>query len=84
VNEKQTPTMAARMCIIFVRGYQVTFGQLMGGHCRFHPTCSEYSIAALREHGAIRGSLLTIRRLLRCHPWGDIGFDPVPPKHKEV
>jgi putative membrane protein insertion efficiency factor len=76
--------MGARLCIFFVRGYQVTFGQLMGGHCRFHPTCSEYSIAALREHGAVRGLWLTFRRLLRCHPWGGVGFDPVPSRRKEI
>ncbi|HEX4866711.1 MAG TPA: membrane protein insertion efficiency factor YidD [Acidimicrobiales bacterium] len=46
--------------------------------CRFTPTCSAYGIEALETHGALRGSMLTIRRLARCHPWGPFGFDPVP------
>jgi len=46
--------------------------------CRFTPTCSAYGIEAVEAHGALRGSLLTIRRLARCHPWGPFGFDPVP------
>lgn len=50
----------------------------MGGHCRFHPTCSLYAIEAYRTHGVLRGSYLTARRLLRCHPLGGSGFDPVP------
>lgn len=47
--------------------------------CRFHPTCSGYALEALRVHGALRGSFLTVRRLLRCHPLCEPGFDPVPP-----
>ena len=66
---------------MLVRLYQVTLGFFMGGHCRFHPTCSEYSIEALRVHGALRGSWLTLRRLLRCQPFGGAGYDPVPPRN---
>jgi hypothetical protein len=54
---------------------------LMSGRpspCRFTPTCSSYAIEALETHGALRGGVLTIRRLARCHPWGRYGFDPVP------
>ena len=46
--------------------------------CRFSPTCSQYALEALKRHGAFKGSWLTARRLLRCHPWGGSGFDPVP------
>lgn len=46
--------------------------------CRFHPTCSSYALEALRVHGALRGSWLVLRRLLRCHPFCEPGFDPVP------
>lgn len=46
--------------------------------CRFTPTCSEYAIEALRKHGPFRGSWLAVRRILRCHPWGGSGYDPVP------
>ena len=66
--------------ILLVRLYQVTLGPLMGGHCRFQPTCSNYAIEALTTHGALRGTWLTIRRLLCCHPFGGGGYDPVPPK----
>ena len=71
-------SLAARPLILLVRLYQVTLGLVMGGHCRFHPSCSNYSIEALRVHGALRGSWLTLRRILRCHPFGGHGFDPVP------
>jgi uncharacterized protein len=72
------PSIAARPLILLVRCYQVTLGPLMGGHCRFQPTCSHYAIDALREHGALRGGWLAMRRLLRCHPFGGCGYDPVP------
>ena len=48
--------------------------------CRYWPTCSSYALEALEEHGASRGSWLTVRRILRCHPWGGSGVDPVPPR----
>jgi hypothetical protein len=47
--------------------------------CRFQPSCSEFALEALRRHGAVRGTWLTVRRLLRCHPFCEAGFDPVPP-----
>ena len=71
---------AAWPLILLVRLYQVTLGPVMGGHCRFQPTCSNYAIETLTAHGAVRGTWLTIRRLLRCHPFGGGGYDPVPPK----
>jgi uncharacterized protein len=46
--------------------------------CRYVPTCSMYALDALEQHGALRGGWLTVRRLFRCHPWGDHGWDPVP------
>ena len=49
--------------------------------CRFSPTCSQYTLDAVRTHGAVRGVWLGTRRLCRCHPWGGCGHDPVPPKH---
>ena len=50
-----------------------------GCGCRFHPSCSVYTLEALKTHGSVRGSLLSLRRISKCHPWGDGGFDPVPP-----
>jgi len=68
----------ARMLIVLVRGYQLLISPMLGPRCRFHPTCSQYAIEALRVHGAIRGSWLALRRLLRCHPLHAGGHDPVP------
>jgi putative membrane protein insertion efficiency factor len=72
------PSLAARPLILLVRAYQVVLGPLLGGHCRFSPSCSHYSIEALTRHGAVRGTWLTVRRVARCHPWGGGGDDPVP------
>jgi len=63
--------------------YRHSLSMFMGRHCRFLPTCSAYADEALRLHGPIKGSLLALKRLSRCHPWGGYGFDPVPPKTKE-
>ena len=62
-----------------VRLYQMTLSPLIGPCCRFHPTCSNYCIEAIRVHGPFYGSWLTFRRLLRCRPFGPSGEDPVPP-----
>jgi putative membrane protein insertion efficiency factor len=74
------------LLVLCVRAYQrcvspvlsAVFGPL-GMGCRFHPTCSQYALEALRLHGACRGAWLTLKRLARCHPWGGHGDDPVPP-----
>lgn len=58
--------------------YRVLISPLLGVNCRFEPSCSEYALQALKEHGVWRGSLLTFKRISRCHPWGDSGYDPVP------
>lgn len=63
-----------------VRAYQVALSPLMGGCCRFEPSCSNYMLEALDVHGAAKGTLLGLWRLLRCHPFGKHGYDPVPPK----
>ena len=63
-----------------VRGYQVFLSPLFGGRCRYVPSCSQYAIEALRVHGAVRGAALAAWRVLRCHPWGGHGYDPVPPR----
>ena len=58
--------------------YRAAISPFLPPSCRFTPTCSQYALEALRKHGPIRGSWLTLRRLLRCHPWGGSGYDPVP------
>lgn len=61
-----------------IRVYQVTLSGLLAGNCRFEPSCSMYGEEALRRHGALRGTWLTARRLVRCRPGGGYGYDPVP------
>lgn len=61
-----------------VWAYRLTLSPMLGGQCRYEPTCSRYALEALRTHGAWRGSLLTVRRLARCHPFVRGGYDPVP------
>ncbi|MGC9269767.1 membrane protein insertion efficiency factor YidD [Acidiphilium sp.] len=62
-----------------VRAYQLLASPLLGGQCRFYPSCSAYAMEALAMHGAARGSLLAAKRIFRCHPWHPGGIDPVPP-----
>ncbi len=66
--------------ILLVRFYQLSISPLLPNSCRFTPTCSLYTIHALKEHGVIKGLALGIYRIARCNPWGGHGFDPVPGK----
>ena len=66
------------LLILFVRAYQVALSPLFRGCCRFEPSCSNYAIEALRVHGAFKGTVLAVWRVLRCHPFGAHGYDPVP------
>ena len=70
--------MIRRVLILLVRGWQIGPSAVMLPTCRFAPSCSAYAIEALERHGAFRGGWLTLKRLLRCHPWGGSGYDPVP------
>jgi putative membrane protein insertion efficiency factor len=67
-----------RLLILGVRAYQVGIGPLLPASCRYYPSCSAYAIEALERHGALRGSWLSVRRILRCHPFHAGGYDPVP------
>ncbi len=63
-----------------IRGYQLLIVPVMpAGGCRFHPSCSAYAMDAVESHGAVRGGWLALKRIVRCHPWGRAGLDPVPP-----
>ena len=72
----------SKILIAFVRAYQYTLSPLLGARCRYYPSCSNYAVGALREHGAVRGLGLATWRILRCNPFSNGGYDPVPPRHK--
>ncbi len=61
-----------------LRWYRYALSPMLGWHCRFHPSCSEFALEAVQRHGSARGSWLALKRLCRCHPWHRGGFDPVP------
>jgi putative membrane protein insertion efficiency factor len=67
-----------QIMILAVRGYQVSISPLLPASCRYHPSCSNYAIEAFERHGAVRGSWLAARRILRCNPFVAGGYDPVP------
>lgn len=64
--------------ILLVRFYQVAISPLKPPTCRFSPTCSTYALEALKKYGLLKGGRLALRRIMRCHPWGGSGYDPVP------
>jgi putative membrane protein insertion efficiency factor len=70
---------------LFLRGligaYQLLIAPLLMPSCRYEPSCSHYAQDAIAAHGAVRGTILAAKRILRCHPWGGSGYDPVPPRH---
>jgi putative membrane protein insertion efficiency factor len=78
-TDTRKPNLLARPLMAVIHGYQV----IRAGRpspCRFDPSCSAYAVDALEAHGAARGTILALRRLGRCHPWGGQGYDPVPQK----
>jgi putative membrane protein insertion efficiency factor len=68
----------AKVLVALIQAYRYALSPMLGRHCRFYPSCSEYAVEALQRHGALRGGWLAARRLARCHPWHPGGFDPVP------
>jgi len=66
------------LAALLIRVYQWTVSPLLGPVCRFHPSCSQYTLEAIERFGLIRGGWLGLARLARCHPWHPGGFDPVP------
>ena len=68
----------AKLMVALIRAYQIAISPLLGDNCRFTPTCSEYAIDAIREHGALKGAGYAIWRILRCQPFCRGGKDPVP------
>jgi uncharacterized protein len=72
-------TWSVRFGVTLIRAYQIVLSPLVGGACRFEPSCSQYAMTAVEQHGFVRGMWLAIRRVGRCHPFGRSGYDPVPP-----
>ena len=64
--------------IIPIKAYQILISPLLGPSCRFTPTCSQYAVEAIQKYGPFKGSWLAFKRIIRCHPWGSCGHDPVP------
>ncbi|MDH4182083.1 MAG: membrane protein insertion efficiency factor YidD [Betaproteobacteria bacterium] len=67
-----------RILLALIRGYQYLFRPMLGSNCRFAPSCSDYAAEAVTKRGALKGTLLAVRRVLRCHPYHPGGYDPVP------
>lgn len=67
-----------KLLLLPIRCYQYAISPLMASHCRHYPTCSAYALEAIEHHGAGKGLFLAVKRLLRCHPWSEGGYDPVP------
>ena len=72
--------ITSKFLILIIRSYQIFISPLIGNNCRYHPTCSEYFIESLKIHGPIKGTILGVKRISKCHPWGGKGVDPVPGK----
>jgi uncharacterized protein len=73
------PSAVARVLMALIAGYRRFVSPMLMPRCRFAPSCSAYALEAVREHGALRGTWLAVRRVGRCHPFNPGGFDPVPP-----
>ena len=77
-------TGLARLLVLPIRAYRLVFSPWVGHNCRYQPTCSAYALEALAHHGGLKGGWLTLRRIARCHPLGNSGYDPVPLGGKQV
>ena len=72
-----------KILILLIKLYQKFISPMFPAKCRFYPTCSQYTLEAIKEHGAIKGTYLGIRRILKCHPFHEGGYDPVPKKENK-
>ena len=68
--------------IKMIKMYQIVLSPLLGSNCRYQPTCSNYAIESIEQWGVIQGSVLSFKRIMKCHPWGSSGYDAVPTKHE--
>lgn len=67
-----------RLVVLLIKGYQQVISPLFPPTCRFYPSCSSYAATALTRYGVIKGGFLSLKRIVKCHPWNDGGYDPVP------
>jgi putative membrane protein insertion efficiency factor len=74
----RSSSVSSQIAVVLIRGYRSLLSPLLPPTCRFHPSCSEYALHAVEQHGALRGSWLGLRRVVRCHPLSAGGYDPVP------
>ena len=72
-----------KILILLIRFYQKFISPMFPAKCRYYPTCSQYTLEAVKEHGAIKGTYLGIKRILKCHPFHEGGYDPVPKKENK-
>ncbi|MGI8589915.1 MAG: membrane protein insertion efficiency factor YidD [Nakamurella sp.] len=79
-----SPSFFVRAVVAPIRFYRRHVSPALPATCRYFPTCSAYAVQALQEHGLLRGVWLVVRRLARCHPWHDGGYDPVPPRREPI
>jgi putative membrane protein insertion efficiency factor len=70
--------LLAALFVALIKGYQILISPFFGAKCRYLPSCSEYATDAIGKYGPLRGALLAVKRILRCHPWGGSGYDPLP------
>lgn len=70
--------MLKKLALLLVRFYQIAIRPLLPNACRYAPSCSEYATEAINKYGALKGAWMGLKRILRCHPWGGHGYDPVP------
>ena len=75
--EKGITGIIKSILVALIRFYQLCISPLLGYNCRYYPTCSQYAIEAIEQKGIIKGSWMAIKRICRCHPWHDGGYDPV-------
>ncbi|MDC0874613.1 membrane protein insertion efficiency factor YidD [Flavobacteriaceae bacterium] len=64
--------------VLLIKGYQSFISPLLPPNCRYQPTCSQYTLESLRKYGLLKGGILGIKRISKCHPWGGSGYDPIP------
>ncbi|HBC58696.1 MAG TPA: membrane protein insertion efficiency factor YidD [Gammaproteobacteria bacterium] len=75
---EQVNRKVQRFAVRFIHLYRLTVGSILGPSCRYTPSCSHYAEQAVQEHGLIKGGKLALKRISRCHPWHEGGYDPVP------